>query len=828
LKACAGAESFTDLQPGASRPILRAWLPWALLLAALGIGAARLRFETDVLSLLPRELDAVRGLQLYEKHFADARELIVTIEAPTAEVAEYAAAAMASALPKEMPGVSRVVWQQALARDTQEAAQLLGCLWLNQPPAEVAALAARLQPGSLRAVAQRAREQLSTTLSPMDMAAGAHDPFGLVRLSSDGPPGLGSMRTGDEYFTSPDGTFRVMFVQFRTALEDYRDCRRLLSAFGDALRGWRMSGLIPGGVDVRCTGRPAFVAEISSSMEKDMAGSCTGTLATIGLLFWLTHRRLRPLVWLLAVLLGITAGTLALGGLVLGSLNIVSLGFAAILLGLAEDFGILIYQESRSHPELGATGLRRKVGPGILWSALSTAGAFLALSLSRLPGLAQLGTLVALGIALAAGIMLFIYPPVLLRLRRSQDLEPAAAGSERFLLFQPRAPLPRGCSQGLTAVLGVGALALLLTRGNSIDRSPEAFEPQNSQARAALNRMQTALGLPANPTWLMVKGEEVGDVAIRLDRIEAILRTAKSVGQIEGWELPSVMWPQPERQAANRETLRSLAPRWNEFEEAARAEGFTDEALQLHHALLNFWGRLPESRDPVWPSGDFNRWVLEKTSAHSSAGWMALGTIREVDTANSKAVTHGAAWMREVREAGGIVSGWHLLGDAAFEAVKLDLRWMIGLVGALVLVTLWLAFRAWLDVALSLATLAFSALLLVAAMGWMGWSWNLMNLVAVPLLLGMGVDFSIHMQLALREHAGDNLKVRGSTGRALLLAGSTTVAGFASLAFSSNSGMASLGRTCALGIGLTLFTAIYLLPAWWRPGRRTPMPPHPS
>ena len=89
-----------------------------------------------------------------------------------------------------------------------------------------------------------------------------------------------------------------------------------------------------------------------------------------------------------------------------------------------------------------------------------------------------------------------------------------------------------------------------------------------------------------------------------------------------------------------------------------------------------------------------------------------------------------------------------------------------------------------------------------------------MNLMALPLLLGMGVDFSIHIQLALRRYQGATDLVRRSVGRALLLAGSTTVAGFASLAFASNAGIAALGKVCAVGILCAMLTAIYLLPAW--------------
>jgi KDO2-lipid IV(A) lauroyltransferase len=91
----------------------------------------------------------------------------------------------------------------------------------------------------------------------------------------------------------------------------------------------------------------------------------------------------------------------------------------------------------------------------------------------------------------------------------------------------------------------------------------------------------------------------------------------------------------------------------------------------------------------------------------------------------------------------------------------------------------------------------------------------LLNLLALPLMLGTGVDYGIFMQLALRRHGGDARAVRRSIGRALLLCGGTAVAGFGSLGLSSNAGMASLGRVCAVGIGANMLIAVYLLPGWW-------------
>jgi lauroyl/myristoyl acyltransferase len=117
---------------------------------------------------------------------------------------------------------------------------------------------------------------------------------------------------------------------------------------------------------------------------------------------------------------------------------------------------------------------------------------------------------------------------------------------------------------------------------------------------------------------------------------------------------------------------------------------------------------------------------------------------------------------------------------------------------------------------LSFAALGFSLLMLLAVMSLAGWSWNLMNLMAVPILLGTGVDYAIHIQLALRRHAGEIAAVRRVTGRAVFLCAATTVAGFGSNALSSNAGLAGLGLVCATGIATMFLTAFFLLPAWWR------------
>jgi predicted RND superfamily exporter protein len=265
----------------------------------------------------------------------------------------------------------------------------------------------------------------------------------------------------------------------------------------------------------------------------------------------------------------------------------------------------------------------------------------------------------------------------------------------------------------------------------------------------------------------------------------------------------------------DREVLRPVVQRGAELRQAVLAHGFTSNSLALTDSLLATWATAVSRPETFWPSNAASRWVLDKVVGKTVDGIFALGLLHPAD---DRRVTREflESLPDDLRAQGVLVSGWEFLGPTIFEMVMREFPLVITPIAALVLVSLWLAFRKFTDVLLSAATLAFSAVALQAIMDLVGWRWNLMNLMALPLLLGMGVDYSIHIQLALRRYNGDLAAVRKSVGRALLLAGTTTVVGFGSLSFSMNAGMASLGKVCALGIALALVTAVYLLPVWWR------------
>ena len=124
-----------------------------LLLVAVGLGLARLRFDVDILDLLPPDEPSVQGLKLYQQHFTNARELIITLRAPDSDTAEKLSGELAARLRQETNLVGTVTWQPPWMEKPEQLGELLGWLWFNQPPADFATLTNRLAPEQAQAAA---------------------------------------------------------------------------------------------------------------------------------------------------------------------------------------------------------------------------------------------------------------------------------------------------------------------------------------------------------------------------------------------------------------------------------------------------------------------------------------------------------------------------------------------------------------------------------------------------------------------------------------------------------------------------------------------------
>jgi predicted RND superfamily exporter protein/lauroyl/myristoyl acyltransferase len=780
-----------------------------------------LRFDVEIFDLLPNDLPAVQGLRIYQEHFSNARELLITIRANDGAKAESAARAIAEKLRTATDLVSSVTWQPPWQEHPDQMAELIAYLWFNQPPTNFAELANRLATDKLPKILATTREELTTSFSPDQIARLSYDPFGLTRLPESVAGSAPSFQEGQSTFASTDGKFRIIFVQARQDLRTYRDCNAWLKQIHSNVNS-TVAESPSQSVSIGYTGRPAFVSEIAMGMEHDVTLSVGGTACIIAVLFYLAHRRLKPMLWLLTLLALTLASTLGLGGLVFSTLNVVSLGFAAILLGLAVDYAVVHYQEALAHPNLSIPEVRHAIAPSIFWAAVTTISAFLVLNFGGLPGLAQLGTLVGLGVALAAFIMIFEFLPPLFPDRNMGNPLPesnaagAAAPKPESVIGHWLEPIRTRPVLAITFLLIFAVFGILVLGLPKIDPTANALRPRNSPAYLALAQIQSNLTKSSEPIWVLVGGQSEADVGRRLREVKPSLEHASSNRLIAEFNLPTALWPEPEFQAENRATAIQLISQRARLHHAAETNGFAPSSLALMDAMLNTWQAAAYSTGVFWPTNPVSRWLFEKFTARTPTNFFALGLVTPTTNqpAGSLVSTVRELQLSLPRDSVWL-SDWALLGDSIFSRVRANLWKLVVPMVSLVLLSLVLAFRRFTEPLLSISVLMLSVLCLLAIMRVAHWSWNLLNLMAIPLVLGTGVDYSIFIQLALRRHHGNNRLVQSSVGRALLLCGGTAVAGFGSLGLSSNIGMASFGQVCAVGVGCNMLIAIFLLPTWW-------------
>lgn len=787
---------------------------WLILLCALPLvlGLARLRFDAEIFNLLPEELPAVRGLQLQQRHFSGSRELLITVSSdgpPSADFAFTVAQAIAKHLAARPELARSVRWQPPWQENPAAAAENVAWLWRQQPPETLAALADRLAPTHVAGELAAARETLATSLDPQELARTGYDPLGLTRLPG---AGAGSLRfdDGEGIFTGDDGRFRVVFVEPPRDGMNYQELARWLKQLREEVAAVLTDPALKTAT-VAYTGGPAFLAEIATGMERDMRSSVLSTLVVIGALFWFAHRSWRPLGLLLLGLLLTLALTLALGGLVFGTLNVVSVGFAAVLLGLTVDYGLVSYQEFVASPGKSVAEVRHEVAPGIGWSAATTAGTFSLLGLAGLPGLAQLGMLTALGLLVGAGVMLYVFLPLVMR--RAPAAVPPVAAEAR----------PRRMSGRPAAFVAVAIGLVLCVRGlPPVTSSADPLRPRQSGAYTAMDELKLKLGRTNEPTWAVFTGADVGVIGDQLAQAEAALTAAQARGELTSFTLPTAFWPRPQFAATNRATVAALAARGEEILAAATVAGFSADSLALARTVFTQWRAAAPGDESRWPTNDTAQWIVRQTAARTADGhWLALGLVQP-------ASAEARAALASVLPADVLLTSWYSLGPALLRHVSVRVTVLTVLIATVLAGCLWLAFRRGQEVVLGFAALGLSFALLLAVMSLLGWTWNLLSLVALPLLLGSSVDSTIHIQLALRRHGADWRAIWATTGKALLLCAGANIAGFGSLAWSSNAGLASMDLICAVGVGCVFTVCVGLLPGlWWVWAGQLPPAPKP-
>lgn len=779
------------------------WISLALIAGAyVALGLSRISLNVDILRLLPSHFRQVEGLSLFLKHFAQPNELIVTISAPDPGTAETVADELAATLRQHSPLVKNATAQPPWEKDPASLSEFLTFLLLNQSEDAMAEIQRRIAPDQADNTLRETLDTLQTSVSPRDVALLSYDPFGLS-LALPGSEILGGKQQSE--FSSDDGKFRVVYVEAAHPFANYKQTDRWLAQIRAICDGVVSSSP----VTLEFTGEPAFVAEISTGMEWDMASSAAITLILISGIFWLCYRRIAPLFWLTGMLLLTFALSLATAGLFLNQITVIGVGFASVMIGLSVDYGYLIYQKS-----LRATGTARDLQwqclRNIAWTASTTAAAFFALNLSSLPGLSQLGSMVGLGVCVGALVMLVVFAPLAARLRPATP--PPPTGIERLLSS------PRFVRLGEWVALGMAALLLggLLVKGfPETDFSAATFRARQSKAQSALENLYKRLTDDRGLLSLIVTGKDEAQTLGRLRRGQARMDDAIRQGMAKHFFSPLPLWPDSVRQRDNLALLGSLSKELPRLKSALIENGFTEAALTLTAAVFEQASSWQQRPLPIWPENETSRWILRRLARHQEGNFLAIGMVepvvgREIELADA------------FQDDGIFLVSWSALGTELQRAMPREiLQVSLGLLLGILLI-LSIGLRSARAVILFAATTALILLCLAGAMSLLNMKWGFFNIAAILLLLGTGTDYGVLLLLALRRNGGDTLRARQDLGLVIFLCCTSTAAGFGSLAWANNMGLAALGKTCALGLLIDGMIFLFLLPrAWtlWMPAK---------
>ncbi len=776
-----------------------------LVFALAVLAITRVRFSSDVFELLPGDLPEARGLDQINRFFSRDAQLILTIDGQSGRAVDEATGALAVVLHEQDSLISDLFREADFKRILAEGGPLVAWAWFNGPPEHLSSLESRLAAGKSTEALHGALEEIHDAFDTESALLTSYDPFRLSQLASDSgeesTPALDPMR-------SSSGKFEIIYAEGKGVdFSDYREVTSWLAkvkeVVGKWLETWNEEKTEEMKVNIGFTGTPAFMSEIGAGMERDMTVSIVLTLVLISLLFFLMHRQMVPLGWLLAAMMGTLAITLTLAELALGELSVISVGFAAILMGLAVDYGIVLYREALASPG-SVRKLRRAVGPGIVWASVTTAAVFLSLNFSSLPGLAELGNLVALGILVGAVVMLFGFAPI------------AVSFAGRRTRCSARDWVPSSMRKGIAAAFAVlipvaAIVSLFMIEKPVMEAEFHPFRMKKSPALLSWNQMREELHGDRQTTPAVITGSNFGELHSQLRAFKARSSRAQADGLVERAIFPDFWVPHPEHQRSNARVLKGLifeGPRLlAEIDEA----GFSEEGTNLTRAVINSWVSYLEKFDgerPIRPSGNLAKWTVDRIVAEGEETVAAVVALKP-------ARNSGRRWVTEICDDHANVASLGSLGTALNERILKDLwKVFLPMLGLLVLV-LALVYRSWRDLALTLLALFFGGAVIIILTVWTPLSWNSFNICGIPLLFGTGLDFSIHMLFALRRSKGNLGRVRLGMGKAVTFCGLSSAIGFGSLATASADGLSSLGVVCAVGILANTFVAVVLLPAWY-------------
>lgn len=599
-----------------------------------------------------------------------------------------------------------------------------------------------------------------------------------------------------------------------------------------------------GRVNAYITGDPALRADELESVTTGIGVSFLSSFVLMTFLLLACFRSLAlSLVSMVSLILTL-AFTSAFAASVVGALNLVSVAFTVLLVGLGLDFAIhllLHIQERRAAGEdtpRALKGTMHDLGPALVMAAVTTALAFFSFIPTDFDGIAQLGLIAGVGVLFALLVSLTFVPATLSLLP-----QPARSGGVITGVFRALDRIS-GPVAVLTIIVGLASLTLLPKA--RFDADPMSLRDPQSQSVAGFNILfSDPETIPYRLSRLVPSAEEAERTSAAAKELETV-RSARSLPDFvpddqdtklelidfAAGSLIFALDAEPQPSTGSSGGALALETRLSEkysdgpgarlagLLRRVREEGGADAIQKIEANIFAFWPQL-----------------IDRLRAQLNASYVDIDSLPEALTSRYR--SPDGQWRVDILPAGDArdpkvlnafvdsverlfpdVSGGALQTKRAGEVISASMLQATAIAFGVIIVFLFLLVRnVWL-VFLMVFPLALAAALTTATGVLANIPFNYANVIVLPLLLGVGVDSGIHLVMR-QQHIRHGEQVHEtSTPRAVLFSALTTIGSFGSLMLSSHRGTASMGELLSIAIGYTLLCTLMVLPAAFRFGQK--------
>jgi hypothetical protein len=795
----------------------------SLILTALALLViSSVRFEADIFRLFPSRLPALRLLLDSLDWTGSAKEAYFLIEGEPSRLpveTEKLVQRLKDLRIDGKPAFARVTWRLYDETEGRLFVDFIAYA-VTRPqffvaPGDASRLAQRLDPAGFDASLMRLETELAGQFAGSMTALATADPLNLRELIlpriKAGSQAL-DLDPSSPYFLSRDGQVMIVIAEPARPVQDVVFARRLVTGINEARAG----------LDARvsCAGAHISAVMDEAEMKSNIISCILSSLLVVLAMFYFVYRRLLPTILLpLIVAVGVVMA-LATASFFLASIHIISFAFMALIIGLGTDYSIHLYDRYHCERALGKSpddALHLAVvdtGHGLFTAATTTALPFLALLVSDVRALYELGFLVGLGVLYSLYATLFFLPPLLLFMERRfpRPFRPIPAlGMHSVWRLTGRHPrVVVAVSLLLAACLTVASLQV------KFDGQLKNLQPRHSEAFLTQEKIEKHLSLAPDSLMVAIEGPELADVLARSGRVGELAERNRSEGRIVEWSSLGRVINNRNEQGQLVSALRSAAEGTAlgaSLLSALEKRGFDAQSFQPAIEALAGFGTAAEAPEAEAIKRLLEsplRGVVNRHLVQDASGYHALVFLYYRGAAFDQ-----GGFLKELTaiDPTARVTSVALVSSQLADSVSRSFMWSFIIGGLLVLFLLLSHFTSKAGLFYTMFPVAAGATGMLGAMAIFGMGLNFMNAMVLVTIVGMGSDYGLHFWHRVDGASVGREERFVQAGRAVFISAMTTIAGFGSLAFADYPALASIGWATNLGIGFTVFFALVTLPA---------------